>query len=50
MLIGHALVTKSRNDWIVDSGATSRICNNRGMFTELNLLGTREKVTLGDGS
>ena len=50
MLIGNALVASSRNDWIVDSGATSHMCNNRSMFVQLNELGPSEKVTLGDGS
>ena len=36
MLIGDALVAKSRNDWIVDLGATSHMCNDRDMFTELD--------------
>ena len=34
----------------MDSGATSHMCNNRSMFTELNQPGLSEKVTLGDGS
>ena len=50
MLIGNALVASSRNDWIVDLGATSHMCNNRSKFMELNELGPSEKVTLGDGS
>ena len=50
MVISNALVAKSRNDWIVDSGATSHMCNNRNMFVELSQLGSGEKVTLGDGS
>ena len=50
MLIGNALVAKSRNDWIVDSGATSHMCNDRDLFTELYQLGPSEKVTLGDGN
>ena len=50
MLISNALVAKSRNDWIVDSGATSHMCNNRSMFTELSQPGPSDKVTLGDGS
>ena len=33
MLIGNALVAKSRNGWIVDSGATSHMCNNRNITT-----------------
>ena len=38
MLIGHALVAKSRNDWIVDSGVMSHMCNDHDMFAELNML------------
>ena len=50
MLIGTALVVKSRSDWIVDSGATSHMCNDQTMFTELRQLGSDDKVMLGDGS
>ena len=50
MMISNALVARSRNDWIVDSGATSHMCNDRSMFTELRELGSGDKVTLGDGS
>ena len=50
MLIGNALVAKSRDDWIVDSGATTHMCNDRSMFSELKQLSPSEKVTLGDGS
>ena len=50
MLTTNALVAKSRNEWIVDSGATSHMCNNSSMFTELSQLGSKEKVTLGDGT
>ena len=50
MVISNALVARSRNDWIVDSGATSHMCNDRSMFTEYEQLRSDEKVTLGDGS
>lgn len=50
MLITHALVAKSKNDWIIDSGATCHMCNDQNMFTEMKELGSQEKVTLGDGS
>ena len=50
MLIGNAFVARSKSDWIVDSGATSHMCNDQRMFTELRQLGSDEKVTLGDGS
>ena len=42
MLIGNAFVARSKSDWIVDSGATSHMCNDRRMFTELRQLGSDE--------
>ena len=48
MVISNALVARSRNDWIVDSGATSHMCNECSMFTEYKQLGSEDKVTLGD--
>ena len=51
MLVGNALVAaKSRHDWIVDSGATSHMCNDQSMLTELKQLDKNQEVTLGDGS
>ena len=50
MLAGNVLLAKSRSDWIVDSGATSHMCNNRTMFTELRQLESYDRVKLGDGS
>ena len=50
MVISNALVARSKNDWIVDSGATSHMCNDRNMFTEYEQLSSNDKVTLGDGS
>ena len=50
MLISHALLAKSRIDWIVDSGATCQMCNDQTMFSEITQLGPDEKLTLGDGS
>ena len=50
VVISNALVARSRNDWIVDSGATRHMCNERSMFTEYKQLGSEDKVTLGDGS
>ncbi len=48
MLISNALVAKSRNDWIIDSGASSHMCNDRAMFRDIS--NVADKVTLGDGS
>ena len=50
MMISNALVARSKNDWIVDSGATSHMCNDRSMFMEYEQLRSSDKVTLGDGS
>ena len=49
MLITHALIVRSNRDWIVDSGATCHMCNDKTMFTEMKDLNPRENVTLGDG-
>ena len=49
MLISHALSVKSGAEWIVDSGATCHMSNNRALFSELGELPSSEKVTLGDG-
>lgn len=49
MLIGQALTTKSESEWLVDSGATSHMINNRSLFTEVEDFDPVETVTLGDG-
>ena len=46
MIISNALVARSRSDWIVDSGATSHMCNDRSMFTQLKQLSSGDKVAL----
>ena len=35
MVIGHALSATSRGNWIIDSGATCHMCNNKEFFKEL---------------
>lgn len=45
----HALTASSRRNWIVDSGATCHMCNDKELFSEINGLGTLQEVTLGDG-
>ena len=52
MVISDALVARLRNDWIVDSGATSHnnMCNDCSTFTEYEQLRSDDKVILGDGS
>ena len=46
----HALATTtSKGSWIVDSGATCHMSNNRDLFVNLRELQTPQEVTLGDG-
>ena len=49
MLIGQALTAKSEREWLVDSGATSHMCNNRSLFKQVRDLDSAETITLGDG-
>ena len=49
MLIGQALTAKSEREWLVDSGATSHMCNNRNLFKQVRDLDSAETITLGDG-
>ena len=45
----HAFVAASRENWIVDSGATCHMCNNEHLFVEMRQLEVPQEVTLGDG-
>lgn len=45
----RALTTCSKESWIVDSGATSHMCNNENLFVEMRQLNIRQEVVLGDG-
>ena len=57
LLVVHALSSKvnispglsTSGKWIIDSGATCHICNNRSSFVELYPLKTQTDVKLGDG-
>ena len=46
----HALAATSRESWIVDSGATCHMCNDRSLLVNLRPLSIPQEVTLGDGS
>ena len=48
----HALSTvteKEKQNWIIDSGATSHMCNNDKQFTELENIKEPIKIKVGDG-
>ena len=52
LVVSHALSVKSAErlkSWIVDSGATCHMCNDRKMFVEFSSLQPTQEVTLGDG-
>ncbi len=44
----HALCVVSRRNWIVDSGATCNMCNDRKHLSEMKLLESLQDVTLGE--
>ena len=48
-MAGHALSATTRKDWIVDSGATSHMCNSKELFKELSDLAPPQQVAMGDG-
>ena len=49
MITTHAFSTVSNGKWIVDSGATSHMCNDREQFVNFKELLNKQAVTLGDG-
>ena len=50
--VSHALFSTSikTNNWIVDSGATSHMCNDENEFRELILFEKPKEVIVGDGN
>ena len=52
LVTSHALSTvecSETDSWIIDSGATCHICNDRRSFTDFYTLEKPQDVTLGDG-
>ena len=47
-VLEQVLTAKSCKEWIVDSGATTHMCNDKTLFTEMNVVND-VKVSLGDG-
>ena len=44
-----ALGSNESNEWIIDSGATCHICNDKSLFTDIHRLKKPQDITLGDG-
>ena len=49
MMVRRAFLATPRGDWIVDSGATCHMCNDKQVFGELRSLYVPQEVILGDG-
>ena len=49
VVVDQALSATSSGNWIVDSGATSHMCNCEEQFSELSRLDKPQEVSLGDG-
>ena len=51
LLMRHALSASSSvcNGWIIDTGATSHMCNDRSLFDKYTKLQKRQRVFLGNG-
>ena len=51
MMVSHALLSNSvkKNNWIIDSGATSHMCNDK-MFLNIKVFREPSEVLVGDGS
>ncbi len=50
LLACHPPNIHSQDQWIVDSGASSHMCNNRHLFQEIHTLHQKVEVTVGDGN
>ena len=52
MMVSHALLSNSvkKNNWIIDSGATSHMCNDKIMFLNIEVFREPREVLVGDGS
>lgn len=51
LMLSHLLTAREQlaGRWIIDSGATSHICNDRDLFVQLHPLKSPLDVVLGDG-
>ena len=47
--MSHALSPSATNNWIIDSGATCHMCNDKTLFTSFESLEKPQEVSLGDG-
>ena len=52
LTVSHAMTLDAslQNKWIIDSGATCHMCNDKSKFSDLQVLGEMQQVILGDGN
>ena len=48
-IVRHVFSFRSKENWIIDSGATCHMCNDEVLFSDLNVLKRPQEVSLGDG-
>ena len=49
LVADYGLAATSKKLWIVDSGATCHMCNDKTLFSELTILRKPQEGSLGDG-
>ena len=49
LVVSHALSASATSNWIIDSGATCHMCNDKMLFSNLESLDKPQEVSLGDG-
>ena len=49
LVAGYALSASTASNWIIDSGATSHMCNDNNQFITIKMLKKPLLITLGDG-
>ncbi|KAF5282306.1 hypothetical protein FQR65_LT14360 [Abscondita terminalis] len=47
--VGNALNEKNKDDWIIDTGASDHMCNNRNIFTDFETFSETVNVNIGNG-
>ena len=49
LIAEQVLATKNISNWIVDSGATCHMCNDKSLFADIKDIEGTQDITLGDG-
>ncbi len=49
LIVDHVFSITSKDNWIIDSGATCHMCNDEGYYKDITVLDNPQEVSLGDG-